>query len=138
MRADAGRGDGGAAVSVERITLRVPIATPNTSNGGQGFHWSATSRMRKAQRETVGWHLFAVAARPELPVVVTIERESAGTLDDDGLRSALKSVRDAIADWLDVDDGDVGRLRFAYRQRKSKRGEHAVTITIETKRGKPC
>ena len=65
-----------------------------------------------------------------LPAVVTLTRYSAGTLDDDNLRGALKAVRDGIADALGVPDNDP-RIYFAYGQASSPRGSYAVHVRIE-------
>lgn len=120
---------------MNHVRIDVPIETPSTANGAQGSHWAVTSRRRKAQRRTVGWYLV-VASRvpPQLPCTVTITRHSAGHMDEDNLMGATKSCRDATAEYLGADDGD-GRITWSYRQSRCKRGEHAVTITIETKRG---
>jgi hypothetical protein len=54
-------------------------------------------------------------------------------LDDDNLRSALKAVRDGVADALGVDDRDP-RLSFHYHQRPGLQFEVEVGVTIIRKR----
>lgn len=65
-----------------------------------------------------------VGKRPVKQVVlVTLTRESPGHLDDDGISSAMKHVRDAIARHvLEMDDADP-RVLFQYHQRVAKRIE---------------
>ena len=67
------------------------------------LHWAARAKRVKRQRAIVGLMLRAVD-RPTLPCVVTITRRSPGTLDDDNAVSSAKATRDAVAQWLGVDD----------------------------------
>jgi hypothetical protein len=64
------------------------------------------------------------------PVVVELIRLSAGTLDDDNLVTALKSVRDGVADWLCVDDGS-DHVDWWYGQEKVKRGTWGVRVSVK-------
>jgi hypothetical protein len=64
------------------------------------------------------------------PMVVTLNRLSAGTMDDDGLRSSLKYVRDAVAKWLGVDDGDTSRVMYHYLQTKCPPKTYGVRVTF--------
>ena len=61
--------------------------------------------------------------------VVTLTRISVGYLDDDNLRGSFKGVRDAVAEWLGIDDGHE-RIRFAYRQEGAKRGTSGIRIEV--------
>lgn len=62
---------------------------------------------------------------------VELVRLSSGQLDEhDGLRAALKSVVDGIADALDVNDGDRARVTWLPRQRKAPRGVVGVEVQI--------
>ena len=49
--------------------------------------------------------------------------------DDDNLQGALKGVRDEVARWLGIDDGDA-RVQYCYAQTTCKRGEEHVSITF--------
>ena len=51
------------------------------------------------------------------PVRVTMTRYGTRRLDDDNLDAAFKVVRDTVAEWLGVDDGDTAAVRFRCRQR---------------------
>lgn len=53
-------------------------------------------------------------------------------VDDDAVPGAMKGVRDAIAEWLGVDDGDE-RLWFQYAQ---DRGEFGVRVSMEPEPGR--
>ena len=52
-----------------------------------------------------------------VPVRVRFVRVGRKKLDDDNLAHCFKAARDAVADWLGVDDGDTAAVRWSYRQR---------------------
>lgn len=113
------------------LTFLVPVQTVNESNGDQfgRARWANLAK-RKAAKRAVELITNTLPLPLKEPFVVELVRLSAGTLDDDGLRSATKSVRDGVAKWLRIDDGDVERLRFKYGQELCKRGEYAVRVTV--------
>lgn len=125
------------------VEVVVPVRTRNTSNGTQG-HWRVGAAARAKVRDVVA---LALRSRPSmgLPVRVTMTRLSSQEMDDDGLRTALKPVRDEIAAWLPLprakrrgrivaDDRDP-RVTWAYAQGKARRiGTkviHEVVIRVE-------
>ena len=65
-----------------------------------------------------------------MPCIITLIRQSAGTLDDDNLRVSLKSIRDGIADAYGLADNDPG-FDWRYDQEKAKRGVYGVRVKIE-------
>lgn len=113
--------------------LCLPLKTVNESNGSQGARagafW-AKSKRRKGIRSSVllGLRVNVAATPLPLPLLVRLTRLSAGELDDDGLVSALKSVRDGCADFLGVDDKKRQIVRYAYEQEPCKRGTYGVRI----------
>lgn len=108
----------------------VPVVTANESNGSHQ-HWRTVSRRRKHIRaETTRAAKESGCPVPAPPLVVTITRHSAGTLDDDGARSAGKAIRDAVAKWLGVDDKDSKRVLYTYEQAPCSRGLGWVTVEI--------
>lgn len=91
----------------------------------------ARARRVKMQRETATWNMRAMnQARRWLDddrVVVLLRRLAPSNgLDDDNLRSALKAIRDGLADGLGVDDGDPS-VTWEYDQR---RGPYGVEVEI--------
>lgn len=110
------------------MTVRLDLRTfgPNGSHG----HWATLSRRRKRERFVAA----AMCPAAPLPARVRLTRVSAGTLDDDNLRGALKGVRDGVADRLGVKDNDP-RVTWEYGQAKGKRGEYAVLVDVEPERG---
>jgi hypothetical protein len=85
---------------MNRIKFEVPIKTASTSNLRE--HWAAKHKRTDAQkaatrRRCPEWTAGAL-------IYVRLTRVAPRALDDDNLRGALKSVRDAVASWLRVDD----------------------------------
>ena len=66
---------------------------------------------------------------PGLPLEVELVRVAPRRLDSDNLTSSLKAVRDGVADWLGVDDGDE-RVLWRYRQRKGAPRQYLVEIAV--------
>lgn len=121
------------------LTFLIPVKTKNASNVGRAnsrFAAMAMARAEAAVRDASLIHTRAALARAKLsgidliPCRVTLERLSTSTLDDDGVTNACKRVRDSIAKALGVDDGGPF-IRFEYENRKCKRGEFGVLVTIE-------
>lgn len=93
-------------------------------------HYMTRFRRVQAEKERVGWELKRLTERPPLPCVVTLTRLAPSSgLDDDNLVGSLKSVRDAVADWLGVDDKDRATVRYQYEQ---QRGPWAVGVDFST------
>jgi hypothetical protein len=67
---------------------------------------------------------------PEVPGKVTITRLAPRQLDTDNLAGACKHVRDGVADWLGIDDGDL-RVAWVCEQEKAKPKQHGVRIKME-------
>lgn len=108
------------------VAVDLPIKTISELNGAHG-HWRTVASRRKKQRRTA----MLMCPPAALPCVVLLVRVSAGTLDDDNLRAALKSVRDGVADRLGVADNSP-LVRWEYGQGKCKRGEFGVRVEITT------
>lgn len=103
------------------VTIPLRTLGPNGSHG----HWRVLSRRRRRERAQAQLLTPAVP----LPCVVTLTRLSAGVLDDDNLRGALKGIRDGVADKLGVPDNDP-RIVWEYAQAKCKRGEYGVRVEV--------
>lgn len=101
-----------------RVVVEVPgLVTVSEANAG--------GKLRAAVKRKTAVKAAVLAALPRLviplglPVVVRLTRVGTGhrPLDDDNLRRALKSVRDVVAGWLQVDDADP-RVKFRYAERR--------------------
>lgn len=106
-------------------TLNACMQTRGGMNARE--HHMARARRVKGERELIGW-LLALQPKPPTPCAITLTRiaPSAG-LDDDNLASALKSVRDAFAQWIGVDDKHRDIVRYCYAQ---QRGPWGVRIEV--------
>lgn len=114
------------------LTVTVPgLRLANTLNTRQ--HWRKRADAAKRQRHVVRL-MLSTKPRPVGPVVVTITRVAPRSLDSDNLHGACKSVRDGIADWLQVDDGVAerkGDVVWQVAARKGRVGEYGVEIVVE-------
>lgn len=93
-------------------------------------HWRVRAKRAKSQRTTVAMVLRSmVAPVPKLPLDVTIVRTAPGRLDSDNLQGSGKHVRDGVADFIGVDDGNPG-YRWNVEQTCAGRGVYSVTIKL--------
>lgn len=111
----------GPRVTVTAKGLRLD-ATPNSR-----AHWTATAKKRAREREVITRALAGITP-PAGPWRVTITRGGSRPMDDDNRTASAKGVRDAIAAWLGVDDGDE---RFTCTVRGEVARGYAVRVQIE-------
>jgi hypothetical protein len=112
------------------MAISVEIGIKTTPEGNQRKGWRTVWRNAKKQRNEAHRVLHLLAQEePRLPCTVKMTRVSAGKLDGDNLQSALKHVRDGIADWLGVDDGDP-RISWEYDQRRGPEKWYSVEVDI--------
>ena len=96
------------------------------------MHWAVKAKLAKDQRTRTRMSLNAAAqssGAEMLPVTVVLTRVAPRRLDGDNLQSGFKAVRDGVADWLGVDDGN-GLIDWQYVQRSGRAGEYAVEIEV--------
>lgn len=105
------------------IRFEVPIKAQSTSNLRE--HWAVKNKRVDAQKRATRSRCPPWAGGPLL--VVTLTRVAPRALDDDNLRGALKSVRDAVATWLRVDDASP-IVRWEYGQEKG--AEPCVRVEV--------
>lgn len=112
-----------------RMDVLILHKTISALNAREHFHKKG-SRIKK-EREATAWMLKG-KTRPQLPVNVHLVRTAPSDgLDGDNLQSALKGVRDQIAEWLRVDDGDTARITFTYDQRRDKPKRYSIEVTFQ-------
>ena len=99
-----------------RLLLEVDIPVRTVSEANTGGRIRAKCARKREAKDATSAALPRLADPLPLPVVVTLTRCGPGKLDDDNLRSALKTVRDTVAVWLGCDDADP-RIKWRYRQR---------------------
>ena len=102
------------------------VSEANTrGRGWQGKHFRG-----KAQAVRVRAELLDGRKRlPRPPFICRLVRIGPKRLDDDNLASAFKAIRDDIADFFGVDDGDTTAIRFEYGQ--EAHGVHKYAVRIE-------
>lgn len=115
------------------ITLDLPVRTVSEANRASHEHWRMRHKRAKHQRRTAAW-VTRVPAHGLLDrgvcLTVNLTRIAPRALDDDNLASAMKAVRDGVADALGINDRDP-RVAWTYGQEKRGVGEYAVRIIIK-------
>lgn len=109
------------------VIVELPIKTVAGLNAREHY----LARSRRVRRERGAAHLTVKHkhGRPELPVIVTMVRLSAGKLDDDNLQGAFKAIRDGVADAYGVADNDP-RIAWSYGQELCARGKYGIRIEL--------
>jgi hypothetical protein len=110
------------------ITLKPACRVVTEANTHE--HWATGLRRGKKQRRALDDVVTRLVAREFslwiVPCVVTLTHVGP-RMDDDNLARAFKALRDRLAHWLNVDDGDPV-VTWRYEQRPGKPG---VEIRIE-------
>ena len=117
------------------FSVTVPVETVSELN--RRDHWSKKYRRAKQQKEITT--LFLRASRfdkSELksPFVVRMTRVAPGQIkDSDNLASATKAIRDAVANFLGVDDSDLSEVSdVSWIVRQERGPSYALRIEIES------
>jgi hypothetical protein len=99
---------------VRAVTFELPLALVNASNVRDDHGWAMRARYARKQWAAVGEALRSQRPPPG-PWVVALHRTGWNKLDSDGLVTASKHVRDALAHWLGEDDRST-RIRWVLSQ----------------------
>lgn len=119
------------------VEFSVPIRVESV-NRTRNCHWSKRHKETKAHQTAVfnSWLAYIpgsqrqrIKAAARDGVKVTMTRVGHRQLDSDNLAGACKAVRDAVAHFLEIDDGDT-KHQWAYRGEHGP--EYAVVVRIET------
>lgn len=120
--------------------LEITIAMRLPSAANLREHWAVRATRERKQRE---WTRLALAGRParewrraHLPATglkATLTRVGERRLDSDNVARAFKSIRDQVAEWAGVDDGDEGCEGFWTWEYTQERGLYAVRIRLEAR-----
>lgn len=115
------------------VDFLVALRTVSALNARE--HWAVKAKRVKEERAITSDALrcvhpdsVAAVALMARPLLVTITRVGPRRIDFDNAISGLKGVRDEIARWLGVDDGDQAVVDWAYRM---ARGPYTVRVRIE-------
>jgi hypothetical protein len=127
----------------EGWTLTLPIQVKNGCNLRE--HPMARHRRVLKEHKIVAQALWARELlnkrhRPSFPpYVVTMTRIAARKLDDDNMVAGFKGVRDAVAKWLGVNDGDTSKVRWVYApEEKPPRNDDATTLRTGKRSAYAC
>lgn len=111
------------------LCVLVPVHIESEANRRE--HWRRVAARKSEHLEWARLALAGTLAIVDPPCTITLTRIAPRDLDDDNLASGFKAVRDGVADWLGIDDGDK-RLTWRYAQRRGKPKEYAAEIVIES------
>ncbi|HEY4117921.1 MAG TPA: hypothetical protein VGM56_08700 [Byssovorax sp.] len=95
------------------VVVDVPIRSPLN---GQHSGWLAVSARRRVERRAFEDAVGGLVAPVWDRYFVTLERVGANPMDTDNLAAGFKTIRDAVARWLRLDDAD-DRIVWSYAQR---------------------
>lgn len=114
----------------QRLVLEIAIRT-HSPNGNRS--WRVVGRHRKTLRTATKLSLLSAFGQAPafVPSSVVITRRGPRKMDSDNAAFAVKGARDAVADWIGIDDGDDA-VEWTV---KREIGEFAVKIEISATRG---
>lgn len=114
------------------MIIKIPIRLVSESNSNE--HWTKKSKRHKIQKLLVKSYVERDKL-PALPCTVTFTRHAPREYDSDNLQSSCKYLRDQVSESLTKTtqagraDSDP-RIKWHYKQEKTKDKEHFVTIEI--------
>jgi hypothetical protein len=113
------------------VAVTIPVVTRSETNMRE--HWTARHTRRANQRQLAGLVLTGVIQCEGLcpPIEVLLTRLAPRALDSDNVVSAMKAIRDGIADAMKLDDGDK-RIAWQYAQRATP--EYGVEVVFRKRR----
>ena len=115
------------------LTVKIPGLVPRGTLNSREY-WAARVRRVRKEHSQVSLALKLWEAKngspPPMPWVVILTRRSPGKMDDDNAFGAMKGVRDALARWVGVDDGDDG-FTWLYRLVRCDRKTAGTVIEIQ-------
>lgn len=117
---------------VPLVSVELALSLPSVANQRQ--HWADKSKATKAKRDAVRLALYtprnrAATWQNPFPLVVLLTRIAPRPLDSDNLARALKAPRDAVAEWLGVDDGDE-RVVWLVDQMRGLPKQQALRVEV--------
>jgi len=109
------------------VMARLPVRLRNTSNSREG--WRATAKRAQLVRETTRMLIQGATNGKTFPLIVRLVYVGPRQLDDDGIASAVKSLRDGVADALGVDDRDP-RVVWVPDQERGEVREYGALVEV--------
>lgn len=121
-------------------SLKVVVTVPGVAivaELNRRDHWAVRRRRMTAQKAATAAALVTVGRevrdrlRAAARVTVRFVRIGGKRMDSDNLVGGFKAVRDQVARWLGVDDGDESRLAFEWpAQAPGTTGEKGFRIEL--------
>ena len=119
-----------------KLTLTLPCVVVSEAN--RRDHWTVRQRRFKGHADAFRAATLVFGVDPPRciafgtrPLAVTLTRLGGRTLDDDNLRSAFKGLRDEVARWIGLDDGDE-RLTWRYGQEQGNAAGVRIELEVRT------
>jgi hypothetical protein len=113
------------------IVVTVPVKIESSLNLRE--HWRVRANRNTSHRAAAFFGLkslgISTGDRPD-GCTVTLTRIAPRELDGDNLQGGFKSVRDGVADWLGMDDGDK-RITWLYAQERGAPRHYAARIEVK-------
>jgi hypothetical protein len=108
----------------------------------RGLRWQVKAARVSEHRKQTKIRLLANGIRAQLVAkhgqlqpderyVVAFVRVASRRLDDDNLQGAFKAIRDEVAAYLGVNDGDRQRIRFEYADAKGRPSAVQIAFAVE-------
>jgi hypothetical protein len=117
------------------VIIHVPVRTINELNATR-WHWRKRQKTREEVKEAVTYallgHDWSSVEKPtrERPWSVRLVRLGKQRMDDDGVVSSLKSVRDAFAKFINVDDKHRDIVAYGYEQEYPREFGVRIEVTV--------
>ncbi len=120
--------------------MKTTLLIRAVSGDNAHVHWREKAARTKAHRFAAKWATEAEMRRNNLAdsewllsgagLLVTLTRIAPRPLDTDGNASAMKAVRDGVADAFGLKSDNDERITWAYAQRRGGIREYGVEIEI--------
>ncbi len=122
--------------------MKYTINVRTISEANTRGHWAKNLKLHQSQKlqahVDTGWAIVKSVPMLQLdtPITITITRAGGNKMDSDNLAASCKWIRDGIADALAPGmlpgraDG-LDRFTWKYSQRKGKRSEPKIEVTLE-------
>jgi hypothetical protein len=110
------------------VSNSVQYSVKLTGSQNAREHWRTRAKRVKAERAKAENWCFHFLEKPTTwPVVVRLTRIGPRKLDSDNVSGACKAVRDGVADFLGINDGDESKVSWVYAQ---ELGQYGVRIEL--------
>ncbi len=118
-----------------KITYLIPVRTVSEAN--TRCHWAVRAKRAKEHKHMAAVYTGLTARKgtptylpgPKSQFIIRLTRIGR-KMDSDNLAGSMKAVRDGIAYWLDIDDGD-DRITWRYDQVKPGKDKLGVIVTLQ-------